>query len=186
MHKWFWFTLALWLVCDLYILAFHNKRKVKKNSEHHSKYVMILLILVGMSGGLLISPESREAFLEPFVPLRYLSIPLLILGIILRVTAVIQLGKFFSVDVELSNGNGLYKKGLYSVIRHPSYLGEILCFTGVAVGFYHPVTSFFAFLFPLAAFFYRIRLEEAFLEKHFGDEYRAYAAKTKRLLPFLY
>jgi len=42
------------------------------------------------------------------------------------------------------------------------------------------------FLPLLAATLYRIRVEEAALSEHFGEEYLAYTRDTKRLVPGLY
>jgi protein-S-isoprenylcysteine O-methyltransferase Ste14 len=36
---------------------------------------------------------------------------------------------------------------------------------------------------PLIAYFHRIRLEEAVLERELGDAYRAYERRTRRLVP---
>ena len=42
------------------------------------------------------------------------------------------------------------------------------------------------FLFPLPAYVFRIRVEEAALEEALGDEYRAYEARTRRLIPWIW
>jgi protein-S-isoprenylcysteine O-methyltransferase Ste14 len=39
---------------------------------------------------------------------------------------------------------------------------------------------------PTAALLYRIHVEEAALREHFGAEYVAYCAETKRLVPGVY
>ena len=79
----------------------------------------------------------------------------------------------------------LVTHGLYRCVRHPSYLGELMGFLGVAVAFHHPLSSTLAFGLPLLGFLYRIALEERVLREHFGQEYARYAATTKRLIPYL-
>jgi protein-S-isoprenylcysteine O-methyltransferase Ste14 len=75
--------------------------------------------------------------------------------------------------------------GLYSVVRHPLYLGNTLtaaglaCFTGA---WYLPL------LVVLAAILYHERIcarEEAFLEGKFGDEFRAWAERVPAAVPRL-
>lgn len=75
--------------------------------------------------------------------------------------------------------------GLYSIIRHPLYVGNTLtaaglaCFTGA---WYLPV------IVVLLAVLYHERIcarEEAFLEERFGDEFRAWAARVPAALPRL-
>jgi len=42
------------------------------------------------------------------------------------------------------------------------------------------------FLLGTPGLIYRIRVEEQMLIDQFGDEYRTYMRKTKRLIPFIY
>jgi protein-S-isoprenylcysteine O-methyltransferase Ste14 len=73
--------------------------------------------------------------------------------------------------------------GVYSVVRHPLYVGNTLtaaglaCFTGA---WYLPV------IVVLAGVLYHERIcarEEAFLEGKFGDEFRAWAERVPAALP---
>jgi protein-S-isoprenylcysteine O-methyltransferase Ste14 len=67
-------------------------------------------------------------------------------------------------------------------VRHPGYLGSLLACAGAMLAFGSalalPLVAAFALL--LRA---RIAREEALLERHFGDEWRAYRARTGALLP---
>ncbi len=146
---------------------------------------MIALIVCGMLAGQFIAPSSKLVFVQPFNLIRYVSLPLMAAGLVIRVIAVVQLGRSFSTNVSISDEKQLYKGGLYRIVRHPSYLGELLICAGVAVCYYHPVSSALAFLLPLAAFLYRISVEEKMLRQHFGEEYIRYAEQTKKLMPFL-
>jgi protein-S-isoprenylcysteine O-methyltransferase Ste14 len=53
------------------------------------------------------------------------GITLAVAGFIIRWTAIVQLGKMFTVDVAISNTHILKTSGLYKFVRHPSYLGLI-------------------------------------------------------------
>lgn len=184
-HRLFWIFIIAWVAMDLYLILFHSQKNRKAETEKRTKYIMILLILIGMFGGQYIAPDSQLAFDEPFQSWRYLSILFIALGVFIRVTAIYQLGSSFSVNLGAAE-EGLYQKGLYSKVRHPSYLGEIVAFLGVAIAFNHPVSSAMAFLFPLIAFSYRIHKEEIILLEEMKDDYQEYIAKTKRLIPFVY
>jgi len=185
-HRIFWITLSLWLATDSLLLLFRGHGGNHTESERSSKYVMAALIFAGMFSGILLFPESKQYFLMPFTPLRYASIALMLIGAAVRFLAAYQLGPSFSRNVGTGKGAPLMKKGLYSRIRHPGYLGEMLVFSGIAVAFNHPATSVPAFLMPLAAFLYRISVEEKALMRAYGSEYSEYAARTKRIAPFLY
>lgn len=107
-------------------------------------------------------------------------------GFVIRWTSIIQLKKAFTVDVAINSAHELKTDGLYSIIRHPSYLGLLLIMTGEAVSMDSP-GSFIAVVLPVTiAIFYRIHVEEQLLENEFGDLYGIYRLNTKRIIPFIY
>ena len=112
------------------------------------------------------------------------SVLLALAGLGVRVAAI---GTAPSGTSERSTTNPrasmLRTTGLYSVVRHPLYLGNTLtavglaCFTGA---WYLPL------LVLLAGILYHERIcarEEAFLEGKFGDEFRAWAERVPAALP---
>ena len=61
-----------------------------------------------------------------------------------------------------------------------------MSFLGLGVYFANYLSLVVIFLPILAAFMYRIRVEEKALIDAFGEEYRGYQAETKRLVPGMY
>ena len=117
---------------------------------------------------------------------RYAAIVLMIFGLIVRWTAILSLGKAFSVNVAIRDTQTLYKKGLYRLVRHPSYSGMVICF--VAIGMIQRNWLGFALVLvpTTAALLYRIHVEEAALNEAFGTQYASYSRTTKRLFPGIY
>jgi protein-S-isoprenylcysteine O-methyltransferase Ste14 len=75
--------------------------------------------------------------------------------------------------------------GLYSVVRHPLYLGNFLIWLGVAL-FAH--TGWLLLVTVLAFWIYYERImfaEEEFLRTTFGAEFEAWAAETPAIIPDL-
>ena len=73
--------------------------------------------------------------------------------------------------------------GIYSLARHPLYLGNFFMFLGVML-FAH--TWWLALIYILAFWLYYERImfaEEAFLRKKFGDEYLTWANSTPAFIP---
>jgi protein-S-isoprenylcysteine O-methyltransferase len=118
----------------------------------------------------------------------YLSLPvtfqlvgfiLMMLGVIIRFTAIYQLKDSFTHEIQSSSKcKRLYTNGLYSKVRHPAYLGfflyaiggqlilgNVICLCCIAVG----LRKFF-----LA----RIRYEEFVLSLAFPGEYIRYKSLT--------
>lgn len=82
-------------------------------------------------------------------------------------------------------GHKLETRGIYGVVRNPSYLGLLVSSLGWVLAFRSAVGVILiaALLVPLIA---RIHAEERLLREHFGAEYDTYCAHTWRLVPWIY
>jgi len=94
-----------------------------------------------------------------------------------------DLGTYWSVTLELRENHRLITEGVYSRVRHPMYaalflysIGQALMLPNWVVGPSYLVA--FGILFAL-----RIGAEERMMLEAFGDEYAAYVARTKLLVP---
>jgi protein-S-isoprenylcysteine O-methyltransferase Ste14 len=119
------------------------------------------------------------------ISVNLVGLGLFVIGVYIRVMAVRTLDKYFLTDLTTLQNHRLVKHGVYKYIRHPAYLGTLLFSIGVPLIF----SSHYGFLLMLALFpcyLYRIRLEESVLLEKFGDEYREYKKKTKKVVPFIY
>ncbi|KAL6716995.1 farnesyl cysteine-carboxyl methyltransferase [Lecanora helva] len=117
-----------------------------------------------------------------------LGFAMMIVGQLVRTTAMAQAGKNFShvVSVKKKEGHVLVTDGVYSVLRHPSYfgffwwglgsqlvLGNLVCLLGYAVVLWRFFSA-------------RIAKEEQSLIGFFGAEYKKYLKKTWTGIPFIY
>lgn len=103
---------------------------------------------------------------------------------VVRYRAHIDLGKAFSMYLEVDEGSGIVRNGLYAHIRHPLYLANILLF--IACPLFLQSTFSWAFaLLGLIGVLIRIRLEERFLQST-TKRYEQYISETWALIPGLY
>src|SRR6266849_2339475 len=116
----------------------------------------------------------------------WLGIALILIGIAIRATAILTLRRYFTVQVTIQESHELVDRGLYRFIRHPSYTGALVSFIGLGFAFGSWLSLAIIVVAALIGFGYRIRVEEAALVGHFGERYRTYAARTKRLIPGIY
>jgi protein-S-isoprenylcysteine O-methyltransferase len=107
-------------------------------------------------------------------------------GLILRWYSIGYLGRYFTVDVSISAEHKLIDSGPYRHIRHPTYTGALLAFLGLGLCFGNWLSILFLTLPIIAAFLWRIRIEERVLLHGLGKNYRAYVERTSRLIPFVY
>lgn len=115
-----------------------------------------------------------------------LAVVLFTVGLTLRWIAILSLKKAFTVKVTILKGHQLKSDGVYTWVRHPSYTGMYIYGLGMGLAL-HSVLSIAVILWGVWYTTHkRIPVEEAVLEGHFGEAYRAYKAKTWKLFPLIY
>ncbi len=79
-----------------------------------------------------------------------------------------------------------YTGGLFRYAMHINYFGDVLLFTGLALLTRNAWTLLVpaGMLWSFAA--YHVPTLDAYLEQRYGDEFRTYRQKTKRLIPFVW
>jgi protein-S-isoprenylcysteine O-methyltransferase Ste14 len=106
------------------------------------------------------------------------------LGSFLAIWSRKILGAEWSQDVELKQGHKLVEQGPYSLIRHPIYTAHLLLGLGTAIG-----SGLFIAFAGLASFAVgfgiKLKQEEQLLLRGFPDDYPAYKARVKALIPYV-
>jgi|SRR5207302_1084037 len=116
----------------------------------------------------------------------WIGLGLIIVGIIIRSIAIATLWRYFTVDVSIREGHELVDRGIYHAIRHPAYTGSLLSFLGLGFAFRNWLSVAIIAVATIISFSYRIAVEEDALIEHFGDRYRDYMRRSKRLIPAIY
>ena len=96
-----------------------------------------------------------------------LGIGLMLLGIVIRVSAVLTLRKAFTLNVQVTSRQKLITLGLYRKIRHPAYTGSILSLVGVALALRNLLSVITVFCCCIICYQIRITVEETVLENRF-------------------
>jgi protein-S-isoprenylcysteine O-methyltransferase len=107
-------------------------------------------------------------------------------GIALRWWAIRTLGAWFTRALQIAPDHGVVVDGPYRHLRHPSYTGAILMFTGVGIGLGNILSLVSCVFLPSIGYLLRIPKEEALLRRELGEPYAEYARHTRRLLPGVY
>lgn len=85
-----------------------------------------------------------------------------------------------------ANKGRLYTQGLFSLVRHPNYLGDILW----ALGWALMTRNAWSMLIPAVAtagfVFMFIPQLSAYLAQRYSPQYEDWAKRTKRLFPYIY
>ncbi len=67
----------------------------------------------------------------PIEELRWMGIPLIVVGLIVRLVARPTLKKQYSAMVKTSENHQLITTGIYKKLRHPAYLGLMTLMLGI-------------------------------------------------------
>jgi len=118
--------------------------------------------------------------------IRIAGLAMAVLGMSLRFAAGAALKRFFTPTLQQTDHHQLVTTGVYSVLRHPGYAGNILFLSGVAFAMGNLVPVLFVPAAFIAVYLYRINREEKMLIEIFGEAYRDYQKKVKRLIPFIW
>ncbi len=124
-----------------------------------------------------------SGYLPHFNGMEYLGLALVICGSGLFIWARRSLGGNYSGHVSVKQDQVLVQNGPYRFIRHPAYAGYFLIALGLCIEYFSlsGLACLMLILIPVIA--YRIRVEEAILDNHFGLVWREYKNRIPAILP---
>ena len=181
------FIIGCWILFALYwtVTAASTKRTAERQSwaSRAGHLLLLALSFVLLFGAVLIDPLRRRV-IPPAVPVQIIAAVLCACGLALALWARRTIGGNWSSVVTLKQDHELVTSGPYRYVRHPIYSAILAMFlaTALAAG---RITAVVGFALCFASFWIKLRQEEALMMRHFPDEYPAYQARVKALIPFL-
>jgi len=136
-----------------------------------------LVLYVGEPGTMAWSQVSIPVWVRLF------GVPVSAVGVVLLWWVLSTLDRNFSMSLAIRQGQTLVTDGPYRWVRHPMYTAFLAAFTGLVLVCANWFVALAAGLAYGAAMLIRTPGEERMLIGEFGDEYRAYMARTGRFLP---
>lgn len=183
------FIVFFWLifVATWALSAIGVKRDITKNRPWWQWFFVRVLFIVALIwllnlpsfSGFWISANSSPFFANMAVQL--IGVILAGAGIAFAIWARFNLGRNWSGSPQMKENHELVTSGPYRYVRHPIYTGMTTALFGSAlVGGPAWLITFIVFL---IIFILRIPKEEGYMMKLFPDQYPAYRARTKALIP---
>lgn len=143
----------------------------------------VLLVLLAMVMAALAQAGDLDAWSGDHLS-EILCVGISLLGLVLRAMVVGFTPKGTSGrNTTEQVAETLNTTGIYSVVRHPLYLGNFLTWLGVAL---YPRLWWLAVIVVLSFWLYYERImlaEEAFLHGKFGNDFRRWAGRTPAFVP---
>lgn len=188
--KWLWLAgCVAWFVIRLPHQRRSRKTAVAKRIDRMREPVLLMVSFCG----LFVIPLVYVASDQPkfagyaFSPaLAWLGAFLFAASLALFYRVHQELGRSWSVTLELRDEHALVTHGLYGYVRHPMYTAFWLWALAQALLLPNWIAGLSGLVGFGVLFFGRVGHEERMMLDAFGDAYRAYAARTKRIIPGIY
>ena len=180
------------ILCISYVLSeagllwLKRSGKAAADADRGSLFLIWLVISVSMAAAFTCANALPQLTLAPVGIGRLAGLAGFLIGVVLRWCAILSLGRFFTVNVAIVSDHRLVEAGPYRWLRHPSYAGALLAFLGLGLCLDNWAALAVLMVPVSVVFWWRMRIEEAALFETFGERYRDYMRRTRRLIPFIY
>jgi protein-S-isoprenylcysteine O-methyltransferase Ste14 len=162
-----------------------DNKKISKTGDKGSIWLLIISISMGYWLSF-IAASTKTGRLPHWNTFFLIGSVIVVIGLIIRVTSILKLKQQFTYTVTNVENHELIETGLYGIIRHPGYLGQLIIFLGTSVCLSNWLSMLLMMISVLAGYLNRISVEEKFMAEQMGQKYLDYRKRTKRLIPFIY
>jgi protein-S-isoprenylcysteine O-methyltransferase Ste14 len=178
-------TIAAWLALEAGLLVRDRIRGRGGFARDQGTLWLNIIIIAAALGaaGLLTASFKNSAWRFGSAGLSVAGPIVMWAGLVVRIWAIVVLGKSFRTTVEVDAGQQVVDTGPYRWVRHPSYTGILLLMVGLSLVYGNWLALAVLLVLPTGVLIHRIFVEEAVLTEVIGRAYTDYAARTKRLVP---
>ncbi|TCT07271.1 protein-S-isoprenylcysteine O-methyltransferase Ste14 [Tepidamorphus gemmatus] len=186
----------VWTVCVIawYVIRYPYERKAKRTAVARSRrdWREVTLLTISLSGlgiipGAYVATGFGRVGDYAFSASRaWAGVAVFALSLWLFRRTHKDLGRNWSVSLEVRDGHRLVTEGVYRHVRHPMYTAFFLWAVAQALLLQNWIAGPAGLVGFGTLFVFRVFREEAMMLETFGEEYRAYARRTKRLVPWVF
>lgn len=138
--------------------------------------LLLMWIFIVVTGAFTISYSWDYGLLLPSsIYINLIALIFLVIGILIRITALIEIRNAFRIDK-------LVTSGIYSKTRNPTYLGFVFIIIGISIASL-AILSFIWAIISILTFYYVAKKEEKDLEENFGEDFLRYKKSVPLFLP---
>jgi protein-S-isoprenylcysteine O-methyltransferase Ste14 len=177
-----------------YVIRLPHERRSRKapiaiRSERWRDQVLLAISFTGLfviPVIYVVTGEPRFADYPFQVALAWLGTAVFALSLGLFYRTHRDLGRSWSVTLEIRETHQLVTTGVYRHVGHPMYSAFFLWAVAQALLLPNFVAGLAGLVGFGTLFAFRLPREERMMEERFGEAYRAYAARTKRIIPRIF
>jgi protein-S-isoprenylcysteine O-methyltransferase Ste14 len=177
-----------------YVIRYPHERRARRTAvvQRRDRVRDTALMVISFTGlglvPLIYVLTGQPAFADyPFRPAQaWLGTLVMAAAMVLFYRTHRDLGRAWSVTLEVRDRHALVTRGIYERLRHPMYAAFWLLALAQALLLPNWIAGLSGLTGFGTLFFARVGREERMMLETFGDEYRAYMGRTKRVIPGIY
>jgi len=182
------------LAVGWYVIRLPHMRRSRRTRVLHSAYTLreIMLLLVSFTGlGMMpliyVATDFPRIAAYPFRPIQaWLGVALAGAALGLFQLTHRALGRNWSISLEVRENHQLVTDRVYRYVRHPMYVAFWLWAAAQALLLPNWIAGLAGMVGFGTLYCLRVKNEERLMIDTFGEAYRAYMARTARLIPWIY
>jgi protein-S-isoprenylcysteine O-methyltransferase Ste14 len=175
-----------WLAWLIYWvrMAFSAKRTVERGGFFAYRLVGGAVLVSLVVAGHLLHIAAHSHLWHTSLGLGIVTDVVVAAGAAFTVWARVTLAGNWSAEVTFKADHELIESGPYALVRHPIYTGLLAMALGAVVNYGEPL-GFAVFATVCAALWWKARLEEQIMSRHFADAYADYKQRVRAIIPFV-
>jgi protein-S-isoprenylcysteine O-methyltransferase Ste14 len=188
-------ALIVWLlgIVAWYVIRHPFARRAKKVATSQSlldpaEWAVLAILTAGffVIPAIYAATGFPRAFERGFSPMSaWLGVPVMVAALWLFRRSHSDLGKNWSVSLKMREGHRLVTGGVYRHVRHPMYSSFLLLGLAQLLLLPNWLAGGAGLIGTAVLLLVRVQREERMMFERFGDEYRAYCARTRRIIPWM-
>jgi protein-S-isoprenylcysteine O-methyltransferase Ste14 len=184
----YFFIISILLI-EIFIRKGENVKSLKTSKYDKRSTKIIAAVYIISIFIISITPILNKysiGYIKGKIVINIIGIIMTLFGIIIRIVAIKTLGRFYTRILKETPKHKLITDGIYKYLRHPGYLGNILVFIGLSITMSNYICLIIISIIDISTYNYRMIVEEKMLNELFGEEYKKYQEKSKKIIPLIY
>ncbi|MCG3118189.1 MAG: hypothetical protein ALAOOOJD_00352 [bacterium] len=180
-------VILLTRLAEVFIPGAETARHYRRDEDQSkvTSWIIGLSFFTNLLAPILESRYKLEAAALPVMQWwNWVGLLLFAAGSALRLWAFYQAGSVLMPHVKVEPKHKLVTGGPYASVRHPSYLGLMISYLGIAILFQSMIGAIALVVLVIPAIVWRLTKEEQLLASRLGETWKKYQAQTPaRLIP---